>query len=114
MIGMFHKMMHQEVYFAYIIPPNLRHWGDSISFISDHRVQYMFLGTGDIIMPMLILTHTFFISKVMTLWILAGASLALVGMYLILVKSKYQKALPALPFIALGMLTGFLVHLLLS
>lgn len=114
MVGFFKNMVQKDVFFAYIIPPRKQEWLYSLSFVEEGRVRYMFLGTGDVIAPMLITVPLSLINMNAVWYVLAGATLAVIGMFYIIRSSQKQRALAGIPFLSAGMLLGYLAYIIMS
>jgi presenilin-like A22 family membrane protease len=114
MVGLFKSMVQKDVFFAYIIPPRKHEWMYSLSFVEEGRVRYMFLGTGDVIAPMLITVPLSLVNINLVWYVLSGATLAIIVMFYIIRSSEKHRALAGIPFISAGMLLGYLVYTIMG
>ena len=78
------------------------------------KINFLALGSGDLFVPLMFsvsVLHTFgFVAALVSI---VGATISLFCMYLVLIRRKISKVLPALPMIFLGSMTGFVLSLIL-
>lgn len=111
MVTMFTKMVSQKVYFALILPFNVRDYKNKVSLL-DTDNNYLFLGTGDIVVPMIFLIPSSFVDISLTWASLWGAVGGLLILYLVAYFTPQRRAHAGLPFIVGGMLISAVLYLL--
>lgn len=120
MVKMFRELSSRGVIFAFVLTP-LR-LGDLLSPVyrdgarqapSDTTRPGMFLGTGDVALPVMLAVAAFRADTVPAVCSLAGAAAGFAAMYMLFLAQKKRAPLPALPPIALGSILAYLLSLLI-
>ena len=110
MIEMGQKLLQKKVFFAMILTDQLKGYTKRLSFVAPGK-GYYFLGTGDVVLPALLVAavgvHSVWGAVITSLGALFGLSLT---HYLFVRKSKLRP-MPALPPIALGATLGYIIAL---
>lgn len=106
MVTMFKKMGNAKVFFAFIMPLKKQDLNNKINDV-DFLGKYVFLGTGDVALPLIILVTAFQAGMNIFLVMVAGVMIGLI--ILIILFLKYRRPIPGLPPLAIGVLLGFLV-----
>jgi len=112
MVKMFKGLLERGVIFSIIIPQHVRNWFVDLKKVKP-REGFMFLGTGDIALPMIFAVSAITISIYSSIAIIIGA---LIGVMFINISFAYQKkkaAMPALPPIAFFSILAYLISLYL-
>jgi presenilin-like A22 family membrane protease len=110
MITLFKELAERGVVFALIIPKNLKNLFSPIPKI-EKKSEFLFLGTGDIALPMVFLISVFYstnLSFPLAFFIILGTLVGILSLNLIIFKIG-RKPLPALPPLALGAILGWLI-----
>ncbi|MFN3301999.1 MAG: presenilin family intramembrane aspartyl protease [Patescibacteria group bacterium] len=108
MIKMFKEMMSQRVILALTIPENPKNLTTKISQVELGK-GFIFLGTGDLALPMAFAISALRISLLSSIFILVGSLLGLLVLTLYFIEER--RPLPALPPIIIGGILGYLISL---
>jgi len=109
MIRMFKQMLAQRLILALTIPQNLKGLTTKISEV-DVGKGFIFLGTGDLALPMAFAISAIRQSLLSSIFILIGSFLGLLILTLYFLGER--KPLPALPPIIVGAILGYLISLI--
>lgn len=112
MVKMFKGLAETKVYFALIIPHSFRELFKKVQFVSP-QVDFMFLGTGDLAIPLIFIISCLKINLLTALITALGTIAGFIFLYLIFISQKERKPMPGLPPIVLGTLVGFLISQLI-
>ncbi len=106
-------LLERRAFFAIIVPAAPRwFWTDLAAVAPGSR--FLFLGTGDLVLPALLVAATGRSGTAAALTVLAGALAGLTAMHFIFTNQTRRRPIPALPPIALGAILGYLVSFLAS
>ncbi len=106
-------LLEQRAFFALIVPSGPRWFWTGLSAVAPGP-KFLFLGTGDLVLPALLVAATGRSGTAAALPVLAGALAGLASMHLIFINQTRRRPIPALPPIALGAILGYLVSFLAS
>jgi len=105
-------LLRQRAFFAIIVPLTPRGFLNRLSAVEPGR-KFLFLGTGDLVLPVLLVVATARFGGIYgALIVLAGSLAGLAGTHLFFMNQKRLRPIPALPSIALGAILGYLVSFL--
>lgn len=111
MIKLAETMIKSRTIFGFIIPFNFKDF-----FVSSHRAHpgegFMILGSGDIIMPVLLSASLVPISLRQSLFVLFFSLIGLFIAHLLFVNQEKRRPMAALPPIAAMSIIGYLISLL--
>lgn len=113
MVRMAKAMIAGRAIFAMIYP---QHWHGFKSHLNEAHPgeEFMMLGSGDFIFPIIMATSAYAISPVAPWFIFAATLFGLLLMHLIFVYQKVRRPMPALPPLAAFAILGFFAALLLQ
>jgi presenilin-like A22 family membrane protease len=109
MIKMFKEMMSQRLILALTIPENFKKLTTKISEVETGK-GYIFLGTGDLALPMAFAISALRDSLISSIFIIIGSFLGLLILTSFFLEER--KPLPALPPIIAGAILGYLISFL--
>ncbi len=124
MVKMAEEMIKKRVILGIIVPEKISGLKSSMVDVEQDKipvrrilkpgkkVQFMILGGGDLVMPLLLIVSVASQSILKSIIILIFALFGLLAMHLIFIKLK-SKPMPALPPLALFSILGYLVSLLI-
>lgn len=101
MVTLFSGMASRKVFFALIFPFSFKEYFHKVSLIDDTH-QYMFLGTGDVVVPLLVILPALRMDPLMGLWGSFGALVGLMGLYSLAYFDTQRRAHAGLPWIVGG------------
>lgn len=110
MVTMFKNMVNKNVFFALIIPYRIVDYKHSIRLVEINQ-RYVFLGTGDIVVPLMIFIPSLLVDLSLAWNVFFGSFLGLIVLYIQFLLRDERKALPGLPPIVTGALIGYLLWL---
>lgn len=113
MIVMFKKMMENGANLAIIVPNRL------VGFLAGMdkakpNDDFIFLGTGDLVFPIIFAVSALRISLLSSIMIIGGALLGVMAINVYFMIKKERRAFPALPPITIGSVLGYLISLFLN
>ncbi len=108
MVKMFRGMAEAKVHLALIIPQTFFGLFQKVKNVSP-TTEFMFLGTGDIVIPAILVVSALKISILSSFITGLGAILGFILLYAIFVTQEKREPMPGLPPIILGTLFGFLI-----
>lgn len=111
MVVMADALVQRKVFFAILLPERPRQFLARTSSVTPGE-GYLFLGTGDVTLPALLVASAARISIAEAVPVAIGAIAGLAGMHLIFYAQSKRKPMPALPPIALGAILGYLTTFL--
>ena len=114
MIKLFKGMAKRGAVLALVIPKSFFQWRYKFEIInSKNKNEFIFLGTGDLALPLFFAISALSSGIEFSLFIIFGAVLGFIANHLIFITQKKRKPIPALPAIAffsiLGYVIGFLI-----
>ena len=110
MVKMFKGLLKRGVIFSIVIPEHAHNWFVDLKKVKP-REGFMFLGTGDIALPMIFAASALSTSLISAVFIILGALVGLLMIHLLFAIQKKKAAMPALPPIALFSIIGYLISL---
>ncbi len=114
MVKLFKGMAEKGAVLALVIPKSFSLWKNKFSVIkAENRNEFIFLGTGDIALPLFFATSAFVDGIKFSIAIILGAIMGLVADHIVFVTQKEKRAIPALPMIAFFSIAGYVVALLI-
>jgi presenilin-like A22 family membrane protease len=108
MVKMFKGLAESKVYFTLIIPHTFRDLFKKMQFVSP-QIDFMFLGTGDIALPLIFIISCLKINLLTALITALGTIAGFIFLYVIFISQEERKPMPGLPPIVLGTFIGFLI-----
>lgn len=112
MVKMFRGMAEAKVHFSIIIPQNFKGLFKKTKTVSP-STEFMFLGTGDLALPAILVVSSLKISQLTALLTGLGAVCGFVFLYILFITQAKRAPMPGLPPIILGTLLGFLSYFLI-
>lgn len=112
MVKMFKGMAEAKVHFSIIIPQHFKGLFRKTKNVS-HTTEFMFLGTGDLALPAILVVSSLKISQITALLTGFGAVLGFIFLYILFITQDKRAPMPGLPPIILGTLIGFLISFLI-
>lgn len=114
MVKLFKGMAKKGAVLALIIPKSFSLWrGKFNAMKSENKNEFIFLGTGDLALPVFFAISAFSSGIKFSLFIISGTIIGLAVNHLIFISQQERKPIPALPVIALfsvcGYIFGFLI-----
>ena len=110
MVKLFKGMAEKGAVLALVIPKSFSLWKNKFSVIKDeNRSEFIFLGTGDIALPLFFAASAFINGIKFSIAIILGAIIGLIFDHIIFVAQKEKRAIPALPMIAFFSIAGYIV-----
>jgi len=115
MVSLFKSLLNKGLILALIIPYKkvqiFQSIKDARPLLETPKREYTFIGTGDLIFPIIFAVSVLRYNLVSSIFILAGSVLGFAWcLYVLLIRNK---PLPGLPFITLGSAAGFVLSFLL-
>ena len=110
MVTMFKKLVHKGVFLAIIIPFKAKDFLKKTKYIEPGK-NFVMLGTGDLAFPLIFASAVMKTSLTSALFIIAGATIGVALIYVMLITQVQRRALPALPPIALCSIVAFLISI---
>ncbi|MBD3359670.1 MAG: hypothetical protein GF365_03115 [Candidatus Buchananbacteria bacterium] len=112
MVKMFSGIAKAKVHFSLIIPQSFKSLFKKTKTVSP-SIEFMFLGTGDLALPAILVVSSLKISQLTALLTALGAVCGFVFLYILFITQKKRAPMPGLPPIILGTLLGFLAYFLI-
>ncbi|MBU0625803.1 hypothetical protein KKF05_05720 [Patescibacteria group bacterium] len=107
MIKLARSLLRRKVFFAMILPVNPANLMSRISKVSI-RPDYAFLGTGDLVLPVLFLVSVVSTQGIRSAMpVVIGAVVGFLFMNVLFLKQKLRRPMPALPPIVAGLIVGY-------
>ncbi|MCK5084053.1 MAG: hypothetical protein KAQ64_00165 [Candidatus Pacebacteria bacterium] len=115
MVKLFKGMAEKGAVLALIIPKSFSLWKNKFSVIrSENRSEFIFLGTGDIALPLFFASSAFYVDGIkFSIAIILGAVVGLAVNHIIFVTQKEKRAIPALPLMSFFSFMGYVAVLLI-
>ncbi len=115
MTKLFKGMAKKGVILALVIPNKLSLWLNKFEIIRpDNKDEFIFLGTGDLALPLFFAVSTFSSGPIFFISIVLGATIGFLADHLFFVTQKEKKPIPALPLVAFFSILGYFMALCLS
>jgi len=112
MVKMFQGLVKSRVYFSLIIPHSFKGLFNKTRDVSP-STQFMFLGTGDLALPAILVTSSLKISIYSSFYTALGAIAGFIFLYVLFVTQEQRAPMPGLPPIILGTLIGYLISFII-
>lgn len=112
MVEMFKGMVEAKVHFALIIPHDFHGLFKKTKEVSPSS-SFMFLGTGDIVLPGFLVVSSLQVSQTASLCTIFGAICGFIFLYGLFITQEKRAPMPGLPPIVLGTLLGYLISFLI-
>ncbi|MFA6096899.1 MAG: presenilin family intramembrane aspartyl protease [Candidatus Paceibacterota bacterium] len=110
MVKLFKGMAERGAILALVIPRGLNVWLEKFSAIKrENHNDFIFLGTGDLALPVFFAVSSMKLGDIFFFSIILGASAGFLADHLYFTMQKERKPIPALPFIALFSIIGYLL-----
>lgn len=110
MVKLFKGMAKKGAVLALIIPKNFSKWSNKFEVIkSENKNEFIFLGTGDLALPLFFAVSAFSLGIQFSLAIIFGAIVGFIADHLIFITQKEKKPIPALPAIAFFSIMGYFI-----
>ena len=108
MIKLFKGMAKRGAVLALVIPKSFSLWRNKFEIIKPkNKNEFIFLGTGDLALPIFFAIAAFSQGIKFSLFIIFGAVLGFIANHLIFINQKERRPIPALPAIALFSILGY-------
>jgi presenilin-like A22 family membrane protease len=108
MVKLFKGMAKRGAVLALVIPKNFSLWLSKFEAVSlKNKDEYIFLGTGDLALPLFFAISALPLGINFSLAIISGAIIGFVANHFIFIKQREKKAIPALPAIAFFSIMGY-------
>jgi len=109
MVELFKGMAKRGVVLALAIPGSFLLWLDKFeSITAENKDEYIFLGAGDLALPLFFAMSVFPVGIKFSVLIILGAILGFTADHVIFMSQKEKKPIPALPAIALFSIAGYI------
>ena len=109
MVTMFNDLSAKGMLLALVVPSQLKAWVQDAGSLAVKPGAFVFLGTGDIILPLIFTTSALTRSVHASIFVLLGTIAGLFAVFAISHAMRKPRALPALPPIALGAIVGYVL-----
>jgi presenilin-like A22 family membrane protease len=103
---MFKNLSDKKINFSLIVPAKLKDYLIKLNFVSTDN-QFMFLGTGDIVLPLIFTISCLHSGWRTALFAGAGSIFGFILLYTIFINQKDKNPMPGLPPLVLGCLLGY-------
>jgi presenilin-like A22 family membrane protease len=108
MIKLFKGMAKRGAVLALVIPKSFSLWFNKFEIIKpENKNEFIFLGTGDLALPIFFAISAFSLGIKFSLFIIFGAVIGFVVNHLIFINQKERRPIPALPAIAFFSILGY-------
>jgi len=108
MVSMFKQIAEKKVHFSIIIPQTFKGLFKKIKDVSP-SVDFMFLGTGDLALPAILVVAALKVGVRTSLFTLLGAVVGFVVLFVLFIGQIKRKPMPGLPPIVMGTILGYLI-----
>ncbi|PIP18162.1 MAG: hypothetical protein COY82_01035 [Parcubacteria group bacterium CG_4_10_14_0_8_um_filter_35_7] len=112
MVFMFKRLMRAGAIFALIIPLEAKGYLKNLKELAPGE-KFIFLGTGDLAFPIIFAISALKIKFISAILVILGAFLGLCFIHFFFLRQEERKPIPALPPIAIGAISGFLISLVI-
>lgn len=113
MVVMFRELLARKVIFALILPEKFKRWFADLRKIKS-KVGFLFLGTGDIILPLILAVSSLSYGLESAVFVAGGSLIGVVALHVLFTTQPKRTPMPALPPIAFFSVLGFLISLLIK
>jgi presenilin-like A22 family membrane protease len=113
MVLMFKELVKKGVIFALILPMKWQGWLIDLTKVKPGS-EFMFLGTGDLIMPLVLAASAISYGLESVAFVVGGSFVGVVILHTLFVSQPKRTPMPALPPLALFSVLGFLISLLIK
>jgi presenilin-like A22 family membrane protease len=113
MVTMFRGLMQRGAIFAAVLPVKMRGWFVDLNKVKPGN-EFVFLGTGDMVLPLILSASAVSYSFVSAVFSLGGSLFGLVVLHILFTSQKRRAPMPALPPLALFAALGFVISLLIK
>ncbi|HUT21876.1 MAG TPA: presenilin family intramembrane aspartyl protease [Candidatus Bipolaricaulota bacterium] len=110
MVKMFKGLLSRGVIFSIIIPEHVKNWTVPLQKVRQGE-GFMFLGTGDIALPMIFAASVLPEGLIASLGVIIGSLVGVLCIHLIFNIQKKRAPMPALPPIAFFSILGYLISM---
>ena len=108
MVKLFRGMAKRGAVLALVIPKNFSLWLNKFETIkSENKNEFIFLGTGDLALPIFFAISALSLGVEFSLFIIFGAVIGFAVNHIIFINQKEKKPIPALPAIAFFSILGY-------
>ncbi|MDD3190232.1 MAG: presenilin family intramembrane aspartyl protease [Candidatus Pacebacteria bacterium] len=112
MSKLFKGMAEKGAVLALVIPKNFSSWKNRFDFTKpEKRQEFVFLGTGDLALPIFFAVSTLPMGSVHFYFTISGAIVGIICNHLFFILQKEKKAIPALPLISFFAIIFFIISL---
>jgi presenilin-like A22 family membrane protease len=109
MIKLFKGMAKRGAVLALVIPKSFSLWFKKFEIIkSENKNEFIFLGTGDLALPIFFAISALSLGVEFSLFIIFGAVIGFAVNHIIFINQKEKKPIPALPAIAFFSILGYI------
>ncbi len=109
MIKLFRGMAKRGTVLALVVPRSFSLWFNKFEIIKpENKNEFIFLGTGDLALPIFFAMSAFSQGIKFSLFIIFGAVIGFAVNHIIFINQKEKKPMPALPAIALFSIIGYI------
>jgi presenilin-like A22 family membrane protease len=112
MVSMFKSIAEKKVHFSIIIPQNFKGLFKKLRKVN-HTTEFMFLGTGDIALPAILVVSSLRIGVRTSLITALGAIVGFLILYTLFITQENRKPMPGLPAIVFGTVVGYLLSFII-
>ena len=112
MVAMAETLLRRRVFFAMILPERPSGFLLPVTEAVPGG-GFVFLGTGDVILPALLVASVARMNPFASILVAVGALLGAASLHLMFLSQKVRRPMPALPPIAAGALIGFVISFFL-
>lgn len=115
MINLFKGMAQRGAILALIVPKNFSLWFGKFDIIKpNNQNEFIFLGTGDLALPLFFAVSVFPMGPLFYISIVIGATIGLLADHLYFINQKQKNPIPALPAIAFFSIIGYFAALYIN
>jgi len=110
MVKLFKGMAKRGAVLAFVIPENLSLWLSKFENITlKDKDKYIFLGTGDVALPLFFAVSAFPLGIDFSVCIVFGAVIGLIADHILFILQRKKKPIPALPAVAFFSITAYVL-----
>lgn len=110
MVKLFKGMAKRGAVLALIIPKSFFLWfGEFEDITEKNKDEFVFLGTGDLALPLFFAVSAFSLGIQFSLGIILGAAIGLAADHIIFMNQKTRRPIPALPAITFFSVLGYIL-----
>ncbi len=113
MVMMFKELVVRGVIMALIFPMKWRGWAVNLSKVAPGN-EFMFLGTGDLILPLILAVSAISYGLESAVFTIAGSLVGLVVLHVLFTTQPQKTPMPALPPLAFFSVLGFLFSIFIK